>query len=178
MSRSNGRRGRKGLAAVVSCCAFFGVVRTDAREEGPGNARLRQPRDRVYVAEAIRGAALRLGEPRCQELLDDFHDRSRRPLRDALEAEGLSAPEFLAGLYFYDGTEAGCGARRLAYTVPGYRVVYVCGDRFRELYQRNTSLAEVAIVHETLHCLGLGENPPTPQEINARVQEACRKQVR
>ena len=126
----------------------------------PPNARLRQPRDRAFLTSAIRGAARRLGDPRCQELLGELHDRSRRPLREALEAEGVSAPEFLGRLYFYDGTESGCGAQRLAYTVPGYRVVYVCSSRFRDVYQRNTSLAEVAVVHEALHCLGLGENPP------------------
>lgn len=174
MSRTTTTQGR-GLPTVMALCALLGVAPAGGGEATLANARLRQPRDRMFVAEAIRGAARRLGDARCQELLDGFLDQSRRPLREALDAEGLSAPEFLASLYFYDGTESGCGAHRLAYTVPGYHLVYVCGDRFRDLYQRNSSLAEVAVVHEMLHCLGLGENPPTPQEINARVQEACRK---
>ncbi len=38
----------------------------------------------------------------------------------------------------------------------------------------SSSRAEVAVVHEALHCLGLGENPPTWQEINDRIQAACR----
>jgi hypothetical protein len=33
---------------------------------------------------------------------------------------------------------------------------------------------EAAIIHETHHSLGLGENPPTWQEITARVLDACR----
>ena len=174
MSRWTGRHGRTLLAAVAACSAFLWVPHAERNEATGANARLRQPRDRALVREAIRGAARRLGHPRCQDLLGDLRDRSRRPLREALETEGVSAPEFLDRLYFYDGTESGCGARRLAYTVPGFRVVYVCGNRFRDLYQRNTSQAEVAVLHEALHCLGLGENPPTWKEINARVEAACR----
>jgi len=175
MSRSTGRHGWTLVSAVMALSAFLGVAHAQGSEATLSNARLRQPRDRAFLTSAIRGAARRLGDPRCQELLGELQDRSRRPLREALQAEGVSAPEFLGRLYFYDGTESGCGAQRLAYTVPGYRVVYVCSSRFRDLYQRNTSLAEVAVVHEALHCLGLGENPPTPQEINARVQAACRE---
>ena len=174
MSRSAGRHVRV-LVIGMALGAVLGVDHARASKATVSNARLRQPRDRVFLTEAIRGAARRLGNPRCLELLDDLRDRSRRPLREALQAEGVSAPEFLDHLYFYDGTEAGCGAHRLAYTVPGYRVVYICSSRFRDVFQRNTSLAEVAVVHEALHCLGLGENPPTPQEINARVQAACRE---
>jgi hypothetical protein len=159
----------------MALSALLGVAQADGNEATLANARLRQPRDRAFLTSAIRGAARRLGDPRCQELLGELHDRSRRPLREALQAEGLTAPEFLEHLFFYDGTEAGCGAQRLAYTVPGYRVVYICSSRFRDVYQRNTSLAEVAVVHEALHCLGLGENPPTQQQINARVQAACRE---
>ena len=57
--------------------------------------------------------------------------------------------------------------------MPGYRVVYICSSRFRDLYQRNTSLAEVAVVHEALHCLGLGENPPSSEAITEMVGRRC-----
>jgi len=175
MSRSTGRLARTLLFPMLALGAVAGTSRVEGAEATPANARLRQARDRAMLAEAIRGAARRLGDPRCQELLGDFLGRSRRPLREALDAEGITAPEFLGRLYFYDGTESGCGDRRLAYTQPASRVVYVCASRFRELYQQNTTQAEVAVVHEALHCLGLGENPPTWQEINARVEAACRK---
>ena len=117
-------------------------------------------------------AARRLGDPRCQELLGELRDRGQRPLRAVLDAQGLSAPEFLGRLFFFDGTENGCRGRRLAYTEPGSHVVFVCGSEFSGMYQRNASRAEVAIVHETLHCLGLGENPPTWREINDWVEAA------
>jgi len=175
MSRSTGRLARTLLSSILAVGVVAGVAHADGNGAVVANARLRQPRDRAFLAEAIRGAARRLGDPRCQELLDDLRDRSRRPLRESLDAEGLSASAFLGRLYFYDGTESGCGARRLAYTQPASRVVYVCASRFREVYQQNTTQAEVAVVHEALHCLGLGENPPTWQEINAWIEAACRK---
>jgi hypothetical protein len=172
-----GSTGRRGLALVLALMALgvlFGTASAEADESTVTNARLRRPQDRALLAEAIRGAARRLGDPRCQALLGELSDRSHRPLQKALDAEGMSAPQFLGRLYFYDGSDRGCGARRLAYTEPGSRVIYVCGDRFRDVYLRNTTLAEVAVVHEALHCLGLGENPPTWQEINDRIQAACR----
>jgi hypothetical protein len=175
MSRSDGRLGRTLLPAILALGAVAGVARADGNGAVVANARLRRPLDRAFLTEAIRGAARRLGDPRCQELLGTVRDRSRRPLREALDTAGLSAPEFLGRLYFYDGTESGCGARRLAYTEAGSRVVYVCGNRFSDVYQRNSTDAEVAVIHEALHCLGLGENPPTWYEINSWIEAACRK---
>jgi hypothetical protein len=175
MSRSTGHCARTLAAVVVAFGAFLGAARAEGDAVASSKARLRRPDDRAFVSLALRGAARRLGDARCQELLGELRDRSQRPLRQALDAEGVSAPEFVDRLYFYDGSERGCGARRLAYTVVGSRVVFVCGDRFRAVYQLNTTIAEVAIIHEALHCLGLGENPPTWQEINAWVQAACRR---
>ena len=175
MSRSTGHPARTLAAAVVALGACLGAARAEGEIAASSNNRLRRPDDRAFVSLAVRGAARRLGDGRCQQLLGALRDRRQRPLRQALDGEGVSAPEFLDRLYFYDGSEEGCGARRLAYTVAGARAVFVCGDRFRSVYQRNTTLAEVAIIHEALHCLGLSENPPTWQEINAWVQAACQR---
>ncbi len=175
MSRSDGHVGRTLLLTILALGAVAGAARAEGTEPTVANSRLRQPRDRALLAEAIRGAARRLGDPRCQDLLGELQDRSRRPLRAVLDAQGLSAPAFLGRLFFFDGTESGCRGRRLAYTEAGSHVVFVCGKEFREMYLRNVSRAEVAVVHEALHCLGLGENPPTWQQINDRVEAACRK---
>jgi len=35
------------------------------------------------------------------------------------------------------------------------------------------TVAEAVIIHETLHSLGLGENPPTSDEITRRVFSRC-----
>ncbi len=175
MPQPAGRLGRTLVTAALALGAVAGAARAEGAETFVPNARLRQTRDRSLLAEAIRGAARRLADPRCQELLGELQDRRRQPLRAVLDAQSLSASEFLGRLFFFDGTESGCRGRRLAYTEPGSHVVFVCGSEFSGMYQQNVSRAEVAIVHETLHCLGLGENPPTWQEINDRVEAACRR---
>jgi hypothetical protein len=175
MSRSDGRLGRTLLPAILALGAVAGAARAEGTEAVVANARLRHTRERTLLAEAIRGAARRLADPRCQELLGVLQDRRRQPLRAVLDAQGLSAPEYLGRLFFFDGTQSGCKGRRLAYTEPGSHVVFVCGSEFSGMYQQNASQAEVAVVHETLHCLGLGENPPAWHEINSWIEAACRK---
>jgi hypothetical protein len=46
----------------------------------------------------------------------------------------------------------------------------MCGREFRN---RNRTAAEIIIIHEFLHVLGLGENPPTSDEITERVAARC-----
>jgi hypothetical protein len=38
---------------------------------------------------------------------------------------------------------------------------------------RNSRHAEALLIHEMLHSLGLGENPPTSHQITARVRARC-----
>jgi hypothetical protein len=40
--------------------------------------------------------------------------------------------------------------------------------------QLNEAVAEATVIHEALHTLGLGENPPTSREITAGVLKRCR----
>jgi hypothetical protein len=51
--------------------------------------------------------------------------------------------------------------------------VYICTAWFRETFELNPSRTEAVIIHESLHSLGLGENPPTSREITDRVVERC-----
>jgi hypothetical protein len=60
-----------------------------------------------------------------------------------------------------------------AFTTPGSRVVYVCAAQLKDAVDRNLARAEAVVIHEMLHSLGLGENPPTSSEITARVQARC-----
>ena len=61
----------------------------------------------------------------------------------------------------------------MALTTPGSRVVRVCGRRFWEAQARNPERAELVVLHEALHTLGLGENPPDSLEITRRVGARC-----
>jgi hypothetical protein len=133
--------------------------------------------DAAAVRRAVEGAASRLASPRCQEVLTAFRDASGRTLRENLDALGVDAPDHLLRLYFYsgDGTVT-CdrpGTRVFAATAPGSRVVFVCLSAFRSHQRRAPVYAEVIIIHEALHSLGLGEDPPSSEEITYRIQVSC-----
>jgi hypothetical protein len=53
-------------------------------------------------------------------------------------------------------------------------LVYVCPARFLDTFRKNPGLAEAYLIHEMLHSLGLGENPPSSREITERVIDRCR----
>jgi hypothetical protein len=126
------------------------------------------------VRRAVEGAAGRLDKPRCQELFDEFHDGEGRALSVNLAALGDDGRAFLGRLLIYDaGEHELCARGALAITHPGSRVVLVCGAPFRRAYLSEPALAQAVIIHEALHSLGLGENPPSSQAITARVLSRC-----
>ena len=51
-------------------------------------------------------------------------------------------------------------AKVLAFAQAGASAILVCGDRFKRAFQRNPKWTEIVVIHEFLHALGLGENPP------------------
>jgi len=147
-----------------------------APRKGATNARLRQPRERMAVAEAIWGAARRLALARCLGLLDEFVDASREPLRAVLTAQEMDAGEYLDRMFFYDANPSDCEGTMLAgATGPGSRVIRVCGRRFARTMAESSSQGEALIIHEMLHSLGLGENPPTSRYITSRILDECRQ---
>jgi len=129
------------------------------------------------LRRAVLGARRRLADPSCRQLLTDFSDASGRPLAGALADLGLSPAEYLSFVVFYDGTfKSRCASGDvLAGTTPGSRVVWVCARTFRAAEASDARLAEALIIHEMLHTLGLGENPPTSTEITQAVLRRCRE---
>jgi hypothetical protein len=132
---------------------------------------------RVYVARAIAGARQRLADPVCQQVLTDFRDGSGNTLLANLQAMQKGAVEFLDLIWFLDASELRPCQRRpdlVAYTSPGQRVIYVCGRRFvHPIFRLDGPLAELLILHEFLHALGLGENPPTGDQITRQIAKRC-----
>lgn len=141
--------------------------------QGARNVRLVHNGERFAVARALEGAARTLGQAECQALLDEFSDGSGRPLRTALEAFGVSAPEYLNQVFFYDAPPSSCRTSELAVTKPGSRAILVCGSRFARQMSRGSRHAEAILIHEALHSLGLGENPPSSDYITERVRARC-----
>ena len=118
----------------------------------------------------------RLDEPRCRELFHDFADAAGRTAQENLDAIGQTGQGYLGWLWFADGSgHSRCRMTEvLAFTVPGSRVIHFCGDRFRrQIVRRGLGVLAVAILHEELHSLGVGENPPTSIEITRRVELRC-----
>jgi hypothetical protein len=131
---------------------------------------------RLSVERAIAGARQRLTNPRCQAVLSDFVDRHEDTLAAILARTGRTAAEHLDLLYFVEGNvSAACldNRTRLAATAPGSRVISVCGARLVPYAIRNATGVEVLVIHELLHSLGLGENPPTSADITDRVRAGC-----
>ena len=121
------------------------------------------------------GARARLRTPECQRVLDDFRDGAGRVLREGLQATGQSPEGYLGFIVFYDG-QSNLRCRRkglLAVAAPGSRVVYVCPEGFATMARRNRAWVEATLIHEALHTLGLGENPPSSSEITERVMQRC-----
>ncbi|HVD76721.1 MAG TPA: hypothetical protein VNH43_03895 [Vicinamibacteria bacterium] len=127
------------------------------------------------VERALAGAARRLESAECRRIFADFRDRSGAPLQDRLDTLGLEAPDYLSFIVFANGAGSrSChGTDIMAITAPLSRVVFVCGPSFAAAEARSPQRAEVVVLHEALHTLGLGENPPDSLEITRRVAERC-----
>jgi hypothetical protein len=130
---------------------------------------------RVSVRGAVETAAQRLAGPRCQILFGEFRDEQGRRLQERLDESRLTPTEFLRSIRFVSGAgHAPCASREvLAFSTPGLRTVAVCPDSFNRVQRSNPELASHIVIHELLHTLGLGENPPSSLEITARVRKRC-----
>jgi hypothetical protein len=130
----------------------------------------------AIVQMAVVEAQRRLADPECARIYTDFEDLAERPLQEKLDELGESGSSYLAGLRFVDfGGRLRCARPEVqAFTVPGSRVVFYCGQRFTDRIRRvGPGPLAVVLIHEELHSLGLGENPPSSLEITRRVERRC-----
>jgi hypothetical protein len=175
---------RTSLAGIPLCVAVV-LPLAGPLEAGNGAARIRplSAHDRAVVDRVRTRAAARLEEAGCRRLLTDFRDRAGRTLDENLQPLGKSASGYLLGLPFVDGSGLNvCRTPTVAMAAtPGLQRVFVCpagvgslNSRLARVEAQNGSLAEAMVIHEMLHTLGLGENPPSTFEITRRVRERCR----
>lgn len=151
--------GAPGLQASASVRPF------QVRMGGPAGTAVRRA---VYAVRA------RLADERCRRILTDF-DVGGRSLDETLASRGLSAGEHLDSLVFRDGSGKTRCQRQgvLAFTHVGGDTIFVCTASFGRASDHDPRFAEVVVIHELLHTLGLAENPPTSGEITARVEQRC-----
>ena len=123
---------------------------------------------------ARQGAMRRLRSSECQKVLTDFADLQGRPLTQRLALFDLPPDEYLARVSFLDGSRRPlCQARKAEMvTTPGAGRVLVC-PTFLPIVWKDRVLAEVYVIHEMLHTLGLGEDPPTSRQITDQVEKRC-----
>jgi hypothetical protein len=184
-----GRMGRRAAArrwALFAVVAALAAPATSARaEERGGTAPVgltaapvsffihrRLPAEfRSSVDEARR----RLLDSRCAEVLTDFEDVQGRRLDLKVADLHHTAASYLSLVLFYDGRPTeGCEfSKILAWTNTGSRAVHVCANQFLSEQRRSLGFTANTLIHEMLHTLGLGENPPASQEITARVRSLC-----
>jgi hypothetical protein len=127
------------------------------------------------VDSARRGALKRLEADECRKVFTDFTDAQGRTLQQNLDEWGASPAEYIGLIPFLDGSsQATCRRTRTALVAsPGVRRVFVC-KAFADFQLKQPGVAESMVIHEILHTLGLGENPPTSIEITQRVEARCR----
>jgi hypothetical protein len=161
---------------------WVAVVLVVALDQSPRQA------PRVHIADnavqhlvrrSAMGARNRLERPECQRVLEDFRDAGGRPLLERLQPSALTAAAYLFDrVWFVDGADTPQCRRDphvAAFTSAGHQVVRICTARFGRSFEDQTVAAEMIIIHEMLHTLGLGENPPTSHEITAQVRKRCGK---
>lgn len=110
----------------------------------------------------------------CRKVFSDFTDAEGRTLQEKLDALGQTPAQYLGTVHFLNGElQPLCRRSTVKMTTSGKsRYVYVC-PQFRQFEDRRPELAPALVIHEALHTLGLGENPPTSLEITRRIVERC-----
>ena len=128
--------------------------------------------DRVPALQEARvGARQRLDHPACQAVLADFTDIRGRRLDVVLRDSGRTAQEQLDRLEFESGLgRPACRGAVMAFTRMRSSVVSICLRPFGAL---TPAQQEAILIHEMLHSLGLGENPPESAAITAQVVKRC-----
>ena len=161
----------------LALLAFAGAAAPAAQGRG-GWPRLDipDPVGRQAARQALELAWQRLAGTSCADTLCAFTDPAGRPLGERLQALAVDLPTYLTLVVFIDGSrERPCMSGVFAFTAPGSRVVRLCLDEIKRTWAQNPEHTVASFIHEMLHTLGLGENPPASAEITRRILAGCRR---
>lgn len=138
--------------------------------------RIADPVGRQNARKALDLAWQRLADADCANAVSAFADRSGRPLAERLRALAVDLPTYLTMVVFIDGSrETPCVTGVFAFTAPGSRVVRLCVEEVKRTWEQDREHALASFVHEMLHTLGVGEDPPSSAEITRRILMRCRQ---
>ncbi len=160
---------------ALTCALVAGILAGRASAQTPILFGFVEADTQFAVRRAVEGAAARLARPGCQDLFTDFTDAAGERLSTTLVASGKSPADAFAVLRFLeDGAAPQCRAgKTLAFTQTGSLLIRICGLQFRHRFMQNRTTTEIILIHELLHALGLGENPPTSEAITEQVSARC-----
>jgi hypothetical protein len=132
------------------------------------------PFNQGIVRSAIDLALARLARPGCPLVYQDFELPNGGTPQTELDRLGIRPEDLLENLLFADGSRLPtCEIGRAALTTTaGSRVIHICPN-FAQLHVRDPRRSASLVIHESLHALGLGENPPSSNEITNRVERRC-----
>ncbi len=161
----------------LGCCALTAAVlaaASAASAQGTRRVSLTK-RDEAAIERAREGAVHRLEDAECRKVFSDFHDAQGRTIERNLEAWAVGPAEYLRIVPFVDGSgESLCSRSKVMLaSSPNVPRVIVCPG-FARVQRDQPGVAESLVIHEVLHTLGLGENPPSSAEITRRVEARCR----
>ena len=132
------------------------------------------PVARRMTIQALETASERLEDDECRRILTDFPEYGGPPLSEPLSVLSVDLPAYLTMLTFIDDSRNRyCVTGVVAFTLPGSRVVRICLDELKRTWKQDPEHTIAAFIHEVLHTLGLGENPPSSSAITARVLSRC-----
>ena len=161
---------RRQVVLVVVCAAVPVVAQAQMVTPRPLSVY-----DAALVRRAAESARARLQAPQCQGLLDEFKDPDGVTLRKRLDDQGMTVEGRLDALRFVDASESSLcrSSQSFAFAIRAGLVVYVCPRTMAKTELREPTRVQSVIIHELLHTIGLGENPPTSTYITARVEARC-----
>ncbi len=124
---------------------------------------------------AVSAASIWLQKPECRGVLAEFSDQGGVPLDQKLARLSVDEVAYLRTVLFRDGSRMAPCQRpaTVMFTTPGSKVVFVCERQLQSQVRNDRVLVNALVIHEMLHTLGLGENPPTSQFITDRVRARC-----
>ena len=154
---------------------WFGSMVAAQGQRGPWPlVHVADPVARQATTGALEAVAGRLAQDACREILTDFTDASGRSLASQLSSVATDIDTYLTMITFVDGTrDQRCDSGAVLFTAPGSRVVRVCSDQLKRIAPLKPEYVVASFIHEILHTLGLGENPPSSSQITARVLARC-----
>ena len=136
--------------------------------------RIPDPLARRATIAALESASARFADADCRKIFTDFEDGNGRSLADRLSSVAVDIHVYLTMVTFIDDTRhRRCATGVLVFTAPGSRVVRVCAEELKRINAQQPDYVVASLIHEILHTLGLGENPPSSREITARVLARC-----